>query len=76
MDALVEAQSLSVPYSNGLGSTWGLKATNVLSDASRRWTGRGIRIAILDSGVDLAHPELEARIVEARIVRAGMLAAG
>lgn len=66
MSALVEVQSPRIPYSNGLGSTWGLKATNVLSDASRRWTGRGIRLAILDSGVDLAHPDLEARIVEAR----------
>jgi subtilisin family serine protease len=65
MGALVEVQSTPVPYSNGLGSTWGLKATNVLSDASRHLTGRGVRIAILDSGVDLAHPDLEARIVAA-----------
>jgi subtilisin family serine protease len=64
--AQVEPRPSPIPYSNGLGSTWGLKATNVLSDGSRRWTGRGIRIAILDSGVDLAHPDLEARIVDAR----------
>jgi subtilisin family serine protease len=66
MDAMVEVQSPAIPYSNGLGSTWGLKATNVTGDASLRWTGRGILIAILDSGVDLGHPDLKARIVAAR----------
>jgi subtilisin family serine protease len=65
-EALLEVQSPAIPYSNGLGSTWGLKATTVARDASRRWTGRGILIAVLDSGADLAHPDLQARIVAAR----------
>jgi subtilisin family serine protease len=54
------------PYSDGLGSTWGLKATNVIQDSPSAWTGKGIRIAILDTGVDLAHPDLAGRVAAAR----------
>ncbi|MBV8555054.1 MAG: S8 family serine peptidase [Planctomycetaceae bacterium] len=35
-------------------STWGLKATRVLSS---RFSGRGIRVAVLDTGFDLQHPD-------------------
>ena len=56
---------MSIPHSNGLGATWGLKATNVVHDRPSPWTGRGIRVALLDSGIDLAHPDLKAQIVSA-----------
>jgi subtilisin len=65
MNFPVDVQSPPIPYSNGLGSTWGLKATHVLSESARRWTGRGVRIAILDSGIDFSHPDLAERIVSA-----------
>jgi subtilisin family serine protease len=42
--------------------TWGLQATEVVSSAR---TGRGIRVAVLDTGVDLAHPDLAGRAVTA-----------
>jgi subtilisin family serine protease len=40
-------------------STWGVKAVG--AEASR-YTGKGIRIAILDTGLDLKHPDFSGRI--------------
>jgi subtilisin family serine protease len=34
------------------GMTWGLKATGV---SNSRWTGRGIKVAVLDTGFDFNH---------------------
>jgi subtilisin family serine protease len=42
--------------------TWGLQATEVVSSPR---TGRGIRVAVLDTGLDLAHPDLAGRAVTA-----------
>ncbi|WP_337176822.1 S8 family serine peptidase [Paludisphaera sp.] len=44
-------------------STWGLKATRV--DGSR-FTGRGIRVAVLDTGLDLKHPDFIGRAITSR----------
>lgn len=38
---------------NGGGSSWGLQAVGALDSLS---TGRGIRVAVLDTGIDLTHP--------------------
>lgn len=40
--------------------TWGLQATRVNQS---RFTGRGIRVAVLDTGFDLAHPDYAGRTV-------------
>jgi len=40
--------------------TWGLQATRV--DTSP-WTGEGIRLAVLDTGIDLQHPDVAGRRV-------------
>ncbi|SNS17973.1 Subtilase family protein [Geodermatophilus pulveris] len=42
--------------------TWGLQATEA---ATSPRTGRGIRVAVLDTGVDLAHPDLAGRALTA-----------
>jgi subtilisin family serine protease len=58
--------SFAPPYSNGLGTTWGLKATGVAAGPPSRWTGFGIRVAILDTGIDLHHSDLKERVASAR----------
>lgn len=48
----------SPPWQDTASDTWGLAATG----ASRsRWTGAGIKLAILDTGIDLGHPDLVGR---------------
>ncbi len=47
-------------FQDTASSTWGLKATRVLSSQG---TGRGIRVAVLDTGFDLRHPDFAGRRV-------------
>jgi subtilisin len=44
-------------------ATWGIGATRVDQSA---WSGAGIKVAVLDTGLDLAHPAFAGRIVAAR----------
>lgn len=44
-------------------ATWGLIATNVLNSSL---SGQGIRIAILDTGLDLSHPDFAGRQIETK----------
>jgi subtilisin family serine protease len=59
-------------YQNGdsevesIGSTWGLKATNVTPTAILRYnpySGAGIKVAILDTGFDFTHPDFAGRTI-------------
>lgn len=43
--------------------TWGLQITNVLNS---KFTGKGINIAILDTGFNLKHPEFTSRIIQSK----------
>ncbi|WP_407527232.1 S8 family serine peptidase [Methylobacterium oryzisoli] len=49
-------------------ATWGLAATRVLSTRS---SGRGVRVAVLDTGFDLDHPDFRGRQVTGRSFIAG-----
>ncbi|WP_165227307.1 S8 family peptidase [Aquisphaera insulae] len=49
-------------------STWGLKATRVTNS---RFSGRGIRVAVLDTGLDLRHPDFSGRTISSRSFVAG-----
>ena len=49
-------------------ATWGLQATRVLSSPA---TGRGVRVAVLDTGLDLGHPDVAGRDVTAQSFVAG-----
>lgn len=45
------------------GSTWGLRATDVVSAC---FSGRGVRVAVLDTGMDLHHPDFVGRRIVSR----------
>jgi subtilisin len=44
-------------------ATWGLQATKVIDSAR---TGRGIRVAVLDTGLDQQHPDFAGRAITTR----------
>jgi subtilisin len=48
----------TLPFSDSFFATWGLRA--VRADTSP-YTGRGVRIAILDTGLDFRHPDFAGR---------------
>ncbi len=56
----VAAAGDGLPLSDTRAATWGLQATRVLSSP---YQGRGIRVAILDTGLDLTHPDFAGRAV-------------
>jgi hypothetical protein len=62
------AEPTTPPFADTLQYTWGLQATEV--PASPR-TGRGIRVAVLDTGFDLGHPDFAGRAVTATSFVAG-----
>ena len=45
--------------------TWGLKAVHAVPPilATAPWAGAGIRIAVLDTGIDLGHPDFAGRVI-------------
>jgi subtilisin family serine protease len=53
----------AVEYADTAELTWGLQATAVAMSAR---TGRGARVAVLDTGIDLGHPDFAGRAIQAR----------
>ncbi|NGM88636.1 S8 family serine peptidase [Parapusillimonas sp. SGNA-6] len=51
------------PQADESTSTWGIQATK--ADVST-WTGKGIRLAVLDTGIDLQHPDFAGRRIVSR----------
>ena len=62
-EALPGAVEPMAAFADDAQSTWGLQATRVLAS---RWTGRGIRVAVLDTGLDLGHPDFAGRRITHR----------
>jgi subtilisin family serine protease len=56
--ALEDEVDAAVTFVDDAQSTWGLKATNVVNS---RFNGRGIKVAVLDTGMDLKHPDFKGR---------------
>ena len=57
-EAEAEEAGVAAAYADTANLTWGLQATLA---ASSLCTGRGIRIAVLDTGFDLTHPDFAGR---------------
>lgn len=49
--------------------SWGLQVTNV---SSSRFSGRGTKVAVLDTGLDLTHPDFTGRIITSRSFISGV----
>ena len=61
--ALIEGVTTAEAFQNTAGATWGLLATKV---ADSGFSGRGVRVAVLDTGMDLDHPDFRGRAVTTR----------
>jgi subtilisin len=57
---LFAIQPAGPPYADETDATWGLLATDVVRSP---YTGSGIRIAVLDTGFDLHHPDFAGRTI-------------
>lgn len=51
------------PFRDAEDAAWGLRATGALESP---FTGRGIRLAVLDTGLDLEHPDFAGRPIVSR----------
>lgn len=57
-----EEQITASNFSDG-ATTWGLQATKVVSS---RYSGAGIKVAVLDTGMDLNHPDFVGRAITSK----------
>ena len=67
-DGLPEPITEPVAALNEAELTWGLQVTRA---GSSRRTGRGIRVAVLDTGLDLQHPDFATRVIRSQSFVAG-----
>ncbi|GGB23096.1 hypothetical protein GCM10011511_53780 [Puia dinghuensis] len=49
-----------LPFADSRVATWGIQAVNVLQSG---FTGKGVRIAVLDTGFDFTHPDFAGRTI-------------
>ena len=57
------AAEAAPPLNDSAELTWGLQVTRV---AESQCSGRGVRVAVLDTGLDLGHPDFVGRQISAR----------
>jgi subtilisin len=61
--SMEEDAEAAATFPDDAQSTWGLKATRVINS---RYTGQGIKVAVLDTGMDLNHPDFRGRSIQSR----------
>lgn len=63
---------IAAAYADTAALTWGLQATKV---DSSRYSGKGIKVAVLDTGLDLKHPDFAGRSIVSRSFISGVASA-
>lgn len=58
-----EAEVSAVTFDDSPQFAWGLQATGVTTS---RFTGQGVRVAVLDTGFDTSHPDYRGRAIQSR----------
>lgn len=61
--AAASSQKKDIPEFKDCKTTWGLQATQVVDSS---YSGLGIKVAVLDTGMDLAHPDFAGRKIRSR----------
>jgi subtilisin family serine protease len=64
-----ELAEVAAAFDDTAALTWGLQATKV---ATSKFSGKGIRVAILDTGLDLKHPDFAGRSIVSRSFLSGV----
>ena len=64
-----ELAEVAAAFDDTAALTWGLQATKV---ATSKFSGKGIRVAILDTGLDLKHPDFAGRSIVSKSFLSGV----
>ncbi|HEY5713337.1 MAG TPA: S8 family serine peptidase [Allosphingosinicella sp.] len=64
--------SVAASFADTATLTWGLQATRA---ANSKWSGKGRKVAVLDTGLDLAHPDFVGRSITSKSFITGVASA-
>ncbi|PPD20662.1 MAG: hypothetical protein CTY22_08330 [Methylomonas sp.] len=67
-----EMAEIAAAFADSSTLTWGLQATRV---ARSRYSGKGIKVAVLDTGLDFSHPDFVGRRIVSRSFIPGVTSA-
>jgi Subtilase family len=70
--AFIDDAVVSAIFADTAALTWGLQATRA---SNSHWTGKGRKIAVLDTGLDLTHPDFVGRSITSKSFISGVATA-